>query len=938
MVAFIAAWALLVAGASSGQMQEDPVTKQLREFFALPTITYDQFIQTYSQLTRKGVEIPAEAMPNLNVLRAVVAARTQSEHEFLSALATITKDVPLHRRASGYSWLPVAFYAYPRNYLQHNEVDRQVNQLLLDEKRPFFIARFRYARAMAAWQSYRDPLETAAFAREALVTLDAFKPEQSPFYEEMYIDIFNCIASSLQIASRYTQANATLREALDRISKMQSTPRLEQASLSIHFGLGANYHYLGDLTSARAEYELCVNNITKMEPEKAGQAASSYTLLLANLREFDLAERQLKTWIPLAIISGQGQTAMFLHVVQLYVQWRQNDMAGLAEAHRALLKYGQSRPDLIDYPYHAGDAFAQLYLAPSPRAVESAKKAEDLLALTPYNKHKAIVQGIRGRAELELGQLDDAHKTLSQLEREFERMSEDVSDPAEVGLFQQTLPHLHGHIALLHHKRNKPNEALFALERGRGWGIARQSRLNYAVRQSDILTEEQRQGLSDAEQAVRRAQSELRAVQESKPTLKVEEVKRAEAKVLAARNRLNNVWDSIYLVSADLRPKNKNLDLVFQERELNALQNKHPDTLFVHVACIDERESLAILSAKGIPTRTHTIKVGEGDMIKKVRAYLAAMGAGPGRAGSATSAQASFANELALSKELYVLLLAPILENVPQADRFKRIVVVTDGPFGEIPFAALAIDDKTRVVDRYAVSSAVSLASLLWIGGSETPSRGLLAVADPTGSISAEVDKSQTRSSGYGPLPGAREEGEKIIDLIRDHTLLVGHRAQESLIKRVYNDYDILHFACHGLLDSGTPLSNGLVLARNDEEDGILEVREIMVKVLSARLAVLSACDSAVGFHNGGDGVQSLVWAFLAANCENVVASRWKVNDQATRDLMVAFYTGAQANEPFDLALQSAMKKIKADPRTASPYYWSAFDVFGKPGRGLRAQ
>ncbi len=87
-----------------------------------------------------------------------------------------------------------------------------------------------------------------------------------------------------------------------------------------------------------------------------------------------------------------------------------------------------------------------------------------------------------------------------------------------------------------------------------------------------------------------------------------------------------------------------------------------------------------------------------------------------------------------------------------------------------------------------------------------------------------------------------------------------------------------------------------------------LEAREIMGMPLAARLAILSACESGRGEKSGGEGLLGLAWAFRAAGCPSIVASKWRVDDSATRDLMVRFYKAMSSGRTKPAALGQAMR------------------------------
>src|SRR5262249_51523186 len=91
---------------------------------------------------------------------------------------------------------------------------------------------------------------------------------------------------------------------------------------------------------------------------------------------------------------------------------------------------------------------------------------------------------------------------------------------------------------------------------------------------------------------------------------------------------------------------------------------------------------------------------------------------------------------------------------------------------------------------------------------------------------------------------------------------------------------------------------SGLVLAGANRagadaapDRGILTAEAVVGSRLeNLDLAVLSACDTGLGEVAGGEGVLGLQRAFHLAGCPNVVASLWKVDDEAACALMGLFY------------------------------------------------
>ena len=96
------------------------------------------------------------------------------------------------------------------------------------------------------------------------------------------------------------------------------------------------------------------------------------------------------------------------------------------------------------------------------------------------------------------------------------------------------------------------------------------------------------------------------------------------------------------------------------------------------------------------------------------------------------------------------------------------------------------------------------------------------------------------------------------------------------------------------LAGANLPRSGDDVLAHDDR--GILTAEAIAgLDLAGLELVVLSACETGLGLVGGGEGVFGLQRAFHLAGAQNVVASLWKVDDQATAALWPSSTTGSGA-------------------------------------------
>ncbi len=199
--------------------------------------------------------------------------------------------------------------------------------------------------------------------------------------------------------------------------------------------------------------------------------------------------------------------------------------------------------------------------------------------------------------------------------------------------------------------------------------------------------------------------------------------------------------------------------------------------------------------------------------------------------------------------------------------------------------------------------------------------------------------------SNVADLPGTEEEINAIHGLaqksISDCQVLLKDDASESGVKSQLNR-DLVHIATHGFFmeDEKAPstdpmLSSGLLLAGvsdiqldPDQDDGILTAYEIMnLNLTELKMVVLSACETGLGEIASGEGIYGLQRAFFVGGAESVVMSLWKVDDNATKDLMTAFYKEYLKTGNKREAFLSAQRKIKK--KYKDPIYWGAFVMLG---------
>ncbi len=266
---------------------------------------------------------------------------------------------------------------------------------------------------------------------------------------------------------------------------------------------------------------------------------------------------------------------------------------------------------------------------------------------------------------------------------------------------------------------------------------------------------------------------------------------------------------------------------------------------------------------------------------------------------------------LALAQKLHRQLFQPLEATLTK----QHVLIVAHGALHYLPFNALH-DGREYVIDRYRLRQLPSASVMPYLRGTRQAKTGtLLAFGNP--------DLGDKRYD----LAYAQAEAQAITKVVPGARALVRRDATETAFKQQGVNYAYVHFASHGEFNADSPLNSALLLAKDKTNDGALTVGELYSMRLNADLVTLSACETGLGKIANGDDVVGLTRGFLYAGSRSIVASLWKVDDEATAYLMTRFYgalKGTSKREALRLAQIETRKKY------VHPYYWAAFQLTGE--------
>ena len=265
------------------------------------------------------------------------------------------------------------------------------------------------------------------------------------------------------------------------------------------------------------------------------------------------------------------------------------------------------------------------------------------------------------------------------------------------------------------------------------------------------------------------------------------------------------------------------------------------------------------------------------------------------------------------AEELYRVLIQPALPFI----KGNEILIIPHDVLHYLPYQALLSPQGRYLIQDYPINYLSSASLMQFTKEKKRASRtAALALGNP-----------DLGDPAYD-LRFAEREVKAVAGNFAKSAVYIRGEATEARAVELSPNYDVLHFAAHSELKEDAPLDSGLLLAKEGSHAGKLTVREIFTLNLRADLVVLSACDTGLGKISSGDEIIGLTRAFIYAGTPSIVTTLWKVNDQASYELMREFYSNLKKLNKSAALRQAQLTTMKEFPQ---PFFWAAYELTGEP-------
>jgi CHAT domain-containing protein len=323
--------------------------------------------------------------------------------------------------------------------------------------------------------------------------------------------------------------------------------------------------------------------------------------------------------------------------------------------------------------------------------------------------------------------------------------------------------------------------------------------------------------------------------------------------------------------------------------------------------------------------------------------------------------------------KLYASLIGPVQDRLQDV---RDLDVDVSGSLASIPFAALVAtppspDQMAKIrsdadysgVDwaarRFTIVNALGPASFIRLrkqpppapaaqlgavayGDFEPDPQGVAARVASTYGLSEACKAEMAHSLSLFPaLPDTAGEARSVASSFSNARVSLGKDFTDAafLHDPATAKADVILVATHGVLAISPCFPQpALLTSLGASGTGLIEASALLDEQLSARLVLLSACDTAAGgkldealtgLDDGGDALSGLARAFIYAGARDVLASEWMVDADSSKTEIAVLLKEASAGKSVRAALSDAEAAVYTQAETAHPFYWAPFILVG---------
>ncbi|MEP0820813.1 CHAT domain-containing protein [Trichocoleus desertorum GB2-A4] len=744
--------------------------------------------------------------------------------------------------------------------------------------------------------------------REAVTTLETLLPiAQALNLTRIAAEAQGSLGLAYGSLDNYSQAITAHRSAGKLMRALGDRQGLGQVLLN----LGNSFEAVGDYDSAKSAYEQSLK-LAQQTSDRPGEAIAQSNLgaLYANLGQYDDAIAALERGLSLAKATGNqsSQASTLINLGAVYHSQQEVEKAlGYYQQSLAIAQQTQQRQRQVEALGSLGIAYADK--GDYPKALKFLQQGLNLAKSLDSPQLEGKTLNNLGHTLLEAGRLTEAETQLRAAIKLLDGIRPGLSDTYKISIFD-TQVQTYNLLQQVLIAAKQPEAALEISEQGRARAFVEllSRRVSQQSHQKSVKSDESRLTIDQLKQIARQQNATL-----VEYAIVFDDDFKFQGKQRGREQDLY-IWvvnpsGQISFRQVDLKP------LWQQDLTLSQLVNAGR-CLNGSPACdrlIQSVISKAVNRNKQLtfpetPLPTHSTDPHPDDE-----------------------------KNIALQR-LHSLLIEPIADLLPTNPN-TRIIFIPQESLFLVPFPALQDEKGQYLIQRHTILSSPAIQVLALTHQQRQQARksrqaSPLVVGNPVMPV-VSVAPGQPPEQ-LSPLPNAEEEAHKVAQLLNT-VAITGSQATKISIKQKLPQAQIIHLATHGLLEYGSQgdyvslegigVPGAIALAPSGDDNGLLTASEILDLQLQAELVVLSACETGRG-RITGDGVVGLSRAFISAGVPSVVVSLWAVPDDATAQLMVAFYQNLQQHSDKAQALRQAMLATMNDH--PSPFDWAAFTLVGE--------